>query len=655
LRHHARTASLAAALLAAAALLSPLSAAAGDDWSLPGVDGEMHSVADYLARGPVVIDFWASWCGPCMKELPHLEKLAAAHAGELTVLAVNADSPRSAPKVPALVHARGLDHLVVLLDTNGEIQRRYRVTSLPFVLLLDSDGTVVFSHSGYREGDETLLARRVNDLLERRRRAATAPAAPNREGPATTAAGALQLSDQFLYRYNTDTDAEIVESWLDAVWSGDRYRLGVMLNHESPSEEGRRRNEVRHRWAEFHTDHLSVRAGQFYGLFGRGLLLSLYEDRVIRVDTALDGFRVDARAGRWRGTLLSGTPSNLDLDVRGLDQEVDLGRGLSLGASVLTWQGPDTPVRHGSLLRDYALSGRAGWTGDHANAYLEAAGRKWWQQRSDGTWDDRWGRAVYAGLNLYGGGFGLSLEGKDYDDFTLLDAADGRESINNPPSLTREHLYTLLNRYPYLRDADSERGYQVEGHWSGGDGWSVVLNNAYTENQRGRRLFREFYGHVERREWGPWFVRAGLDRRDVYDVDLQREQRLWTVVGEAVWHRDARHAVSLKLEQQHVEDTGNGFGSRGEFNQQFTTLEYSVSPRWTWAAILETNDKYPAQRDSREAAGPFPAVQISYATDGGSQFTLWAGKRLGGYFCAGGVCKYEPAFEGVELFGTVRY
>jgi len=627
-------------------------AVAADDWSLPDIDGRRVSLADALAGGPVLVAFWASWCAPCMKELPHLEELAAAHAGELTVLAVDADSPRSAHKVPALVRSRGFDHLVVLLDTDGEIQRRYQVTSLPFLVLLDRDGSVAYSHQGYREGDEQHLREAVERLLSPRPSTAAAPAGSTPDG---VAGGVLQVSDQFQYRYNTDTQAEITENWLDAIWTGERVRLGVLFNHEQPSEEGRRRDEIRHRWVEFTGDHVRVRAGHFYGMFGRGLLLSLYEDRVIRVDTALDGFRVDAGVGRWRGTFLSGTPSNLDLDLRGLDQEVDLGRGLVVGASALTWQSPSTPVRDGELLRDYVVSGRVGANAAHGGAYLEWGARKQWLQADGGDWHARWGHAVYAGLNVFGGGFGLSLEGKDYDRFTILPAADGREPVNNPPSLTREHLYTLLNRHPYLRDADSERGYQVEGNWSGGDGWSILLNNAYTEDQDGRRLFREFYGHVERRDWGPWFVRAGLDRRDVYDPDLQREQRYWTVVAEATWHRDSRRAVGLKFEQQHVEDPGNAFGTLGEYDQQFTTLEYTVAPHWSWSAILETNDKFDTQRDAREDDGPFPALQVAYVTPGGSQFTLWAGKRLGGYLCAGGVCKYEPAFEGVELFGTIRY
>ena len=56
-----------------------------------------------------------------------------------------------------------------------------------------------------------------------------------------------------------------------------------------------------------------------------------------------------------------------------------------------------------------------------------------------------------------------------------------------------------------------------------------------------------------------------------------------------------------------------------------------------------------------EKAGPFPAVQVSYASPAGARLALWAGKRQAGYLCAGGVCKYEPAFEGVELTGTLRY
>jgi len=628
------------------AALTPTLAGAGDyavsDWSLEDIAGDPVGLHDQLDRGPVLISFWALWCAPCLKELPHLDELAAEMAGELTVLAINIDSPRSVHKVPSYVATKGYDHLTVLLDTAGDVQRKLQVGgTMPFLMLLDARGHEVYRHVGYREGDELVLREEVAKLRD-----TTA---------GETTGGEIHATEQFEYSYHTDTGSEIFENWLDADFISGDFRLGILLNSQQPAEEGDRQHEIRHRFVELRTGDYEIRAGHFYGMFGRGLLFAAYENRTIRVDTSLDGVLVRGGHGPWQATAFSGTPSALDLDIRGLDGSLSLHDRVSVGFTGLTWQAPDTPIRDGALLRDYALSGRLEAAHRVGNLYVEYGGRKRWEQMPGGEFLAKWGHALYAGATVLAGPFGLSVEAMDYDDFTILDEADGRTPLNNPPSLTREHLFTLLNRQPYLRDADNERGLQGEIAWAGPGGWSAVGNASLVELQNGRQSYREYYAHVEQDRIGDFRCRVGADRREVYDTDLLRDLEYVTAVGEVTWYADARHALTLKFEHQHATDPGTEFGGNGEYDQQFTTLEFSTAPNWTIAAIIETNNKYESQRDFLEEEGPFPAAQISYVTDDGAMFILWAGKRLGGYLCAGGVCKFEPAFEGVELSGTIRY
>lgn len=625
-------------------LCAPLAAAADypvPDWRLDDVHGASVSLHDALDEGPVLVSFWALWCGPCLKELPHLQELAADHRGRLRVLAVNVDSPRSVHKVPSFVAAKGYDDLTVLLDTSGDVQRKMQTGgTMPFLALFDGAGREVYRHTGYREGDEIELREQVEHLLARREAAAA---------PAGSAAAGLQVSNQFEYSYSTETEAEIVENWLDAKWTAGDLTVGAMLNSQQPAEEGTRRNEVRHRYAEFRSETVDVRAGHFYGMFGRGLLFAAYEDRVIRVDTALDGLLVRGRHGAWRGAAFSGTPFGLDLDVRGTDHAVKVHEDLTVGFTAMTWQAPDTPVRDGGLLRDWATAARVEHRLPFGDLYAEYGHRTRWADDGTGDFTEHEGHALYGGLNVHHGGFGLSLEGKDYDDFTILPDADGRRSLNNVPTLTREHLFTLLNRHPYLQDADDAVGWQGELTWAGPRGWSVLVNASRTETQDQELVFAEQYFQLEQEDLGGVHVRAGLDLRETEGLDLT------TVVGEATFHVGERRSLVFKAEHQHVQDQGNDFGDLGEYDQQFFSLDFAATPRWTFTGMLELNNKYPEQRDFLEEEDPFPALQVSYLTPAGDLISLWAGKRLGGYLCAGGVCKFEPAFEGVELFGTIRY
>jgi len=166
-------AATAFALLAALLLTVPavaaedLGAAPGFTLETPG--GEKVSLGDALAEGPVVLDFWATWCGPCRKALPHLQTLYETHKDEgLTVIAVSTDEPRNRPKINSTVRSLGLT-FPVLVDGDKEVARLYRIDAVPTTFLISPAGRVTAYHRGYREGDEKRLAREVRALLAEER------------------------------------------------------------------------------------------------------------------------------------------------------------------------------------------------------------------------------------------------------------------------------------------------------------------------------------------------------------------------------------------------------------------------------------------------------------------------------------------------------
>lgn len=95
-------------------------------------------------RGKVtIVDFWATWCGPCLRAMPALDALAAHHMGEVTVIAVNLDDPAAAR---ALFDERGY-HLTLVSD-DGQVSERYGVTSIPHSVVIDRSGVVRLVHRG---------------------------------------------------------------------------------------------------------------------------------------------------------------------------------------------------------------------------------------------------------------------------------------------------------------------------------------------------------------------------------------------------------------------------------------------------------------------------------------------------------------------------
>ncbi len=115
------------------------------DFSLP--DGAGAPLRLSSLRGKVVLlDFWASWCEPCMKELPELDKLQREFAGRLVVVTISIDKERKA----ALDTARRLKlGLRVLLDPEGKVAELYDPPKMPTSYVLDREGVVRLVHEGF--------------------------------------------------------------------------------------------------------------------------------------------------------------------------------------------------------------------------------------------------------------------------------------------------------------------------------------------------------------------------------------------------------------------------------------------------------------------------------------------------------------------------
>jgi peroxiredoxin len=136
------------------------------DFSLKDLKGETVKLSDLYGKGPIIINFWATWCKPCIKELPHLDKIQKDYKEKgVEVLAISEDSPWSVSKVKSFV-AGNKYTFTVLLDTNGKVMRKYGLLGTPYTLIISSEGEVVFKHFGYRPGDEVSLREELESALK---------------------------------------------------------------------------------------------------------------------------------------------------------------------------------------------------------------------------------------------------------------------------------------------------------------------------------------------------------------------------------------------------------------------------------------------------------------------------------------------------------
>jgi thiol-disulfide isomerase/thioredoxin len=154
--------SLALSVPIASLAAAPKPGAPAPGFELPGLlDGQKATSLKSLAGGVVVIDFWASWCPPCAKTLPHLGKMRGKHPG-LTVLAVTIDDDRK----KALDFLGTKDNsLVYLHDSKHAVAEAYDLGGMPSLLIVDRKGVLRYRHDGYTEADLKKIEAEVSALM----------------------------------------------------------------------------------------------------------------------------------------------------------------------------------------------------------------------------------------------------------------------------------------------------------------------------------------------------------------------------------------------------------------------------------------------------------------------------------------------------------
>ena len=116
-------------------------------------------------RGQVVLlNFWASWCGPCRQEMPLLEKLQQRYSAlGFTVLGVNVEEDSSKAKI--LLKDIPVS-FPILFDTQNTVSKQYKVSAMPSTVMIDRNGNMRYLHKGYKPGDEAQYKKWIKQLVK---------------------------------------------------------------------------------------------------------------------------------------------------------------------------------------------------------------------------------------------------------------------------------------------------------------------------------------------------------------------------------------------------------------------------------------------------------------------------------------------------------
>jgi len=133
---------------------------------LKKLNGKSVLLQEYLKEGPVLINFWATWCAPCKKEMVYLDQFEKKYVENgFSILSISTDSQKSLSQVRSYIRSKKYT-FDVFQDPNSQIFKKLNGNIMPTNILIDKNGKVLWRHYGYLPGDEKILEKEIRSALK---------------------------------------------------------------------------------------------------------------------------------------------------------------------------------------------------------------------------------------------------------------------------------------------------------------------------------------------------------------------------------------------------------------------------------------------------------------------------------------------------------
>jgi cytochrome c biogenesis protein CcmG, thiol:disulfide interchange protein DsbE len=137
------------------------------DLDLKNLDQQYVNLQEIQGESLTIVDFWATWCKPCVASIPKINQLAEEFKTQgVAFWGINVDSPRNLSKVKPFVTSLNIRY-PVFLDTDQKLMNSLNVSIMPTLLILDKAGKIRFFHEGFQPGDEKVISEEIKKLLKK--------------------------------------------------------------------------------------------------------------------------------------------------------------------------------------------------------------------------------------------------------------------------------------------------------------------------------------------------------------------------------------------------------------------------------------------------------------------------------------------------------
>ena len=463
-------------------------------------------------------------------------------------------------------------------------------------------------------------------------------------------------------------------------YSVDRFSAGIQVETFLPALQGYEIGNYGNQFkvlipqvfAQWQDKSYSVRVGNIFDQFGNGLIFRTFEDRQLGFNNGLLGARVTENIGNYVAVkALYGRPrlyTNYQTGwAGGADLSLSLGDmfGFKQGALFVEGSYANRYEKVGAttaenLLNMYSARVNFDMAGFTLRGEYAAKGKDY-SAAATGK-----GQAVYAELGYAKGGFSFTAMGRALEKMTTPLTANGIGTVNTLnylPALTRQYTYMLANLEPYQINAEGEIGGQADIYYTYRSTsnryryWNFHLNYStyYTlrkeQSKSGNHelLWQDINFDVERQwskklkttflysfqEWNPYHGahhRTYVSNIFVADVQYKFDRK-----------KSLRAEAQYLLSGEHEGDWVAGL------------VEFNLAPKWSFFV----SDMYNHGRTDKN--GEYKGTKKNYYSVGGSytikrtRIQLSYGRNRAGYICSGGVCRYSPEYNGINIAVTSSF
>lgn len=517
------------------------------------------------------------------------------------------------------------------------------------------------------------------------------------------------LTNTFRYGNGTqiinakDSAKEYFENLSDARLTVNDIIFGMRYEISDPIEWGRDFKGIRKRYVEYKgSDVVSLRAGDFYDVIGRGLTLNVFEQRLLGYDTGIDGVRIfynntfgKTHPIKLKAGILGGNieysdflnPNRIETyKIRDVNLEISPFKFLTIGGNYVYAKGS---IPSGNIITNitadipevfasFNLKGLQIFTSYAHKHTITDPNQQYPISLSTN------GDAFYSSISYSMSGFGVTLEYKNYR-FDLT-APNNRSSerptkmlpFQNPPTAVKEHTSTLVSRNPKVVDFNDEVGAQLELNIVPNDKLSFLINTAVaSRHYKYEYIFSSgIYKRIERSfdlipafedEYDPFwevyveseyyatdkiYTKLALSKQNFVTFTYPKSvEKIFATTIPFEFKYSLKEDLILKLlfEQQWVHNSIRIHDKN--FTNQLIAIGFIKSPELTFTISAE----YTSDKEDPSGKRNWFKGELTYNITSSNLVTISYGRERGGLTCASGICRYVFPFDGFRILIQTKF